>query len=107
MNEIAYTVAVTFRDKALAHEWLAWLRGGHVAEVLAGGATSAEIIAMDGAETAYEIRYRFPSRASFEKYEREHAPRLRAEGLALFPVEKGVVYRRSLGVLTERFSSPA
>src|SRR5262245_51181790 len=97
MSEIAYTVAVTFREPALAEAWLAWLRGGHIAEVLAGGATRAEIVAMDGAENAYEVRYRFPSRAAFEVYERDHAPRLRAEGLELFPVEKGVQYRRTLG----------
>lgn len=102
MPEIAYTVAVTFKEQALADSWLAWLRGGHIAEVIAGGATNAEIVAMDGPEAAFEIRYRFAARAVFEKYEREHAPRLRAEGLALFPVEKGVSYRRSLGAVVEQ-----
>lgn len=36
-------------------------------------------------------------RACFETYERDHAPRLRAEGLARFPVESGIRYSRSLG----------
>jgi hypothetical protein len=35
----------------------------------------------------------------FEDYERDHAPRLRAEGLRLFGPEKGAVYRRSLGTV--------
>jgi hypothetical protein len=65
--------------------------------VLAGGACDAEIVQLDGPEPAFEVRYHFPSRAAFARYEKEHAPRLRAEGLRRFPVEKGVVYRRSVG----------
>jgi hypothetical protein len=97
MAAIAYTVAVTFPDPALAAEWLRWLTEGHIAEVLAGGACDAEIVQLDGPEPAFEVRYHFPSRAAFARYEKEHAPRLRAEGLRRFPVEKGVVYRRSVG----------
>lgn len=99
MAILAYTVAVTFQDHALADEWLLWLTSGHIAEVLAGGATDAEVIELDGPERSFEVRYHFPSRAVFERYEKEHAPRLRAEGLRRFPVEKGVSYRRSLGVV--------
>jgi hypothetical protein len=103
VGEVAYTVAVTFTDRGLADAWLRWLRGGHVAEVLAGGAAAAEVVALDGPDTAYEVRYRFPSRAAFDRYEREHAPRLRAEGLRLFPADRGVGYRRAVGVITDRF----
>jgi hypothetical protein len=103
MNQIAYTVMVTFSDGPLADQWLRWLREGHIAEVLQGGATRAEIIALDAPAHAYEVHYRFPSREAFERYEREHAPRLRAEGLRLFPVEKGVSYRRSVGVIDDVF----
>jgi hypothetical protein len=100
---IVYTVTATFPNAVMADEWLAWLRGGHVAEVLAGGAISAEVAALDAPPHAFEVRYRFPSRDVFERYEREHAPRLRAEGLRRFPVEKGVLYRRSVGVLVDVF----
>ena len=103
MGEVAYTVRASFTDRGLADAWLRWLRGGHVTDVLAGGATTAEVIALDGPDIAYEARYRFPSREVFERYEREHAPRLRAEGLRLFPVEKGVGYCRSVGVVLDRF----
>jgi hypothetical protein len=101
--EISYTVAVTLPDAATAEAWLAWLRGGHVAEVLAGGATAAEIVKLDGDAHGYEVCYRFPSREAFDRYERESAPRLRAEGLRLFPPERGVVYRRWVGVVTDRW----
>jgi hypothetical protein len=97
MAEVCYTVAATFADAGLTEAWLHWLREGHIASVLAGGATCAEILLMDGTPHSYEVRYRFPSREAFQRYEQEHAPRLRAEGLRLFPVEKGVSYRRSLG----------
>src|SRR5262245_34754256 len=103
MPEISYTVAVTFPDADLAEAWLRWLRGGHVADVLAGGATAAEVVKLDGPAVAYEVRYRFPSREAFQRYEADHAPRLRAEGLKLFPTEEGVVYRRSVGTVTDRF----
>lgn len=101
MPEIIYTVAVTFADNELVDAWLRWLREGHIADVLAGGATSAEVVMLDGAPHSFEIHYRFPSREVFQTYEREHAPRLRAEGLRLFPAEKGVSYRRSVGVVTD------
>jgi hypothetical protein len=101
MAEVSYTVAVTFTDAALSEEWLRWLREGHIADVLAGGATSAAIVKMDGAPLSFEVRYRFPSREVFAQYEQQHAPRLRAEGLTLFPPEKGVTYRRTLGEILD------
>ncbi len=96
---VAYTVAATFSDAALAEAWLAWLRGGHLAKVIAGGATDAEVVELDAADgRAFEARYHFPSREAFARYEAEFAPALREEGLRLFPPEKGVVYRRTVGV---------
>ena len=95
-----YTVAATFTDRAVADEWLAWLHGGHVAECLTlGGALDAKIVALDGSGLAYEVQYHYPSRHAFAVYERDHAPRLRAEGLRLFPAERGVSYRRATGIV--------
>src|SRR5215208_2845410 len=99
VQPVSYVVAVTFQDRALAGAWLRWLKEGHVAEVIQGGATQAEIVAIDGGEHSFEVRYEFPSRDAFAAYERDHAPRLRAEGLAKFPVERGVIYKRSLGTI--------
>jgi 4-carboxymuconolactone decarboxylase len=100
---ITYTVAAPFADRALVEPWLHWLREGHIAEVLAGGACSDEVVALDEPAGAYEVRYQFPSREVFRRYEREHAPRIRAEGLRLFPPEKGVNYRRTVGVIAGAF----
>lgn len=99
MSEICYTVACTFKDPAIARAWLKWLEDGHLADVCAAGAHHAEAVRLDGEgpELTYEARYRFASRAAFEAYERDHAPRLRAEGLARFPLELGLEYRRTVG----------
>jgi hypothetical protein len=107
VKNLAYTVSATFTDPRVADEWVEWLRDGHVAEVLAGGAIGAQIVDLDagpdGSRTL-EVRYHFPSRESFERYERDHAPRLRADGLARFPAERGVTYRRSVGTVIETFT---
>ncbi|MGH7178448.1 MAG: DUF4286 family protein, partial [Tepidisphaeraceae bacterium] len=99
MERIVYCVYATFGDEKVANQWLAWLRDGHLSQVLAGGATDAEVTRLDGPEHILEVRYHFASRDAFEKYERDLAPRLRAEGLRLFPTERGTSYRRSVGVV--------
>jgi hypothetical protein len=96
MPEMRYTVAVTFPNESIAPQWLDWLRNGHIAAVIAGGATSAEAFQIDGKPNAYCVTYRFPDRASFERYEREFAPALRAEGQQLFPAASGIVYAREM-----------
>jgi peptidase E len=102
-SRVAYTVSVSFTDGTMAEAWLAWLRGRHIAQVIAGGATDAEIVEVVDPEVpveearSFEVRFHFPSREAFKAYERDHAPRLREEGTRLFPAEKGVRYRRALG----------
>jgi hypothetical protein len=97
MPVVAYTVYATFTDTVLASEWLRWLTERHIADVLSAGARDAEIIQLDGPAQSFEIRYHFASREAFARYERDHAPRLRAEGLERFPPEKGVSYARTVG----------
>lgn len=92
-----YTVKATFRDQDLVDEWLLWLVDGHCQEVCEGGAEGAEIVAMEGEALSFEVRYDFPDRATFERYEAEHAPRLRAEGLERFPTSRGISYARTSG----------
>jgi hypothetical protein len=76
-----YTVRIDFDDPALRDEVGVWLRDRHIKDVLAAGAQSAKLVSRDDA-LAIEIRYKFDSREAFAAYERDHAPRLRAEGLA-------------------------
>ena len=91
----AYTVHAVFDEQAVADEWAAWLRNGHFADVMAGGAHGAELV--QRAPLELEARYWFADAAAFTKYEQQSAPKLRAEGLAKFPASRGVRMSRSLG----------
>jgi len=93
-----YTVRCEFDgNELLADHWLAWLRDAHIQDVLDAGAQRATVVKIDGDATAYEIRYQFASRDAYETYLTDHAPRLRADGLKLFPPESGIRYQRSSG----------
>lgn len=81
----------------LADAWLDWMYGEHLGQVLASGARSAEIVRLDGPVTTFEARYVFASRQEFQHYERDHAPRLRADGLRRFPPESGIRFERTTG----------
>ena len=94
---IAYSVTCTFQNESLAREWLEWIESEHLAEVIAAGAIDAEVVILDGNPMRCEARYHFASREEFNIYEREHAPRLRNEGLKKFPLTRGMSYVRSMG----------
>ncbi|MEM1206034.1 MAG: DUF4286 family protein [Acidobacteriota bacterium] len=96
---IAYTVACTFTDPDVAARWLHWLESEHLADVVAAGALDAHAVRLDGEPLRCEARYTFASREAFQAYERDHAPRLREEGLTLFPLDLGLEYARSVGVI--------
>jgi len=96
-------VLASLPDPGSADRYVAWLQGGHVREVVAaGGAISATISRVLETATSnpppnrVESRYVFPDREAFERYVALHAPRLREEGLRLFPPSCGVVFERRL-----------
>lgn len=97
---IAYTVIANFADRSTRDQFIRWLEEGHVDAVIAKGAHSASIVRLDadaGTPLCVEVRYLFASREVLDTYLREHAPSLRAQGLELFPPEKGVQFRRTIG----------
>ncbi|HWB18788.1 MAG TPA: DUF4286 family protein [Phycisphaerales bacterium] len=96
-GRVAYTVRAECADAQVAEEWIAWLRNGHLAEVLNGGALCADVVRLDGEKIVCEVRYVFASSESFAQYEKEFAPKLRAEGVRKFPPERGIIYARSVG----------
>ena len=101
--KIAYTVRCRFQDAEVAELWLTWLRDRHLQDVCDAGAESGDVVRLDPVgqegDVVCEARYTFASRQAFEAYERDHAPRLRQEGLELFPLSLGLSYSRSLGTL--------
>jgi hypothetical protein len=78
---LIYVVRIDFDDPAARDDFVAWLRTRHIQDVLDAGAEAADLV-VHGEALALEIRYRFASRDVFAAYEHDHAPRLRAEGLA-------------------------
>jgi antibiotic biosynthesis monooxygenase (ABM) superfamily enzyme len=73
-------------DLEVADAYRAWL-DPHVHEILAiPGFTGAELLTEDeeSGRRVYCVRYHLDDRAALEAYLRDHAPRLRAEGLARF-----------------------
>lgn len=102
----SYVVRIAFPEHAAMEAFLDWLRDVHVADVIAAGAQNAELVVIDGDAHIIEARYAFASRTAFAEYERAHAPRLRAEGLAriahigLRPEE--VAFTRTTGEIVTR-----
>jgi hypothetical protein len=102
---VAYAVTAVFESLELVDRYIAWLSGGHVKAVCEGGASSAEIVQIEtpsGEHLSMSVRYQFPDRGTLEAYLTEHAPRLRAEGLAQFGPWSGVTFKRSTGVVVHR-----
>lgn len=85
---ITYEVELEM-DAALHEEYLAWLRG-HVAEMLAlpGFLAGAVLERFDPppppGQRVLLAQYQLRDRAAWQQYLSEHAPRMRAAGLARF-----------------------
>jgi hypothetical protein len=100
MPAILYTVRTTCPSVQVRGRYLSWLSPNHVAQVLAGGASSVRIVLPDRtddhAPAIVETQYAFPSRKAFDTYVRVHAPALRADGLKHFPPESGLTHERQV-----------
>lgn len=82
---VVYVVRVAV-DAAIAADFRAWL-DDHVAEIVAlPGFCGASIHReeADSGGVVYVVHYRLENRAALDDYFRDHAPRLRADGLARF-----------------------
>ncbi|HUN81816.1 MAG TPA: DUF4286 family protein, partial [Phycisphaerae bacterium] len=87
LNRLAsffYEVLATARDESSGRAWAEWLLSKHLADVIAAGAMSARLVKLDEPARTYAAQYEFESREAFDRYVRDHAPRLRAEGIELF-----------------------
>lgn len=82
--------------------YLDWLTGGHIQEVIEGGALCGHaVLQTDPPAPIVVSRYRFPSIAAYETYVAQTAPRLRADGLARFGPQTGIAMERTLGAVHE------
>ncbi|WP_040741801.1 DUF4286 family protein [Nocardia tenerifensis] len=90
-----YVVTAEFADDEVRQEYLAWMRGGHVAKVVElGAAVSGQVVLLDDGRV--EGRYVFPDRETFAAYETGPAVALRADG-ARFTESGRVVFARCTG----------
>lgn len=95
-----YAVRSRFTNHEVRAEFIAWLAGGHLADVVKAGALDAELVEFEpdpangGAPGDVESRYHFASREAFDAYAAGPAVPLRAEGMAKFPPERGIVMTR-------------
>ncbi len=92
-----YSVRSTFTNDEVRADFIAWLRGGHLADVVKAGALDAELVefeALPGTPGDVETRYHFASREAFDAYANGPAVPLRAEGAARFPPSRGIVMTR-------------
>jgi hypothetical protein len=101
MARVAYTVTASLPDTPTRDLYEAWLLGGHVEQVRAGGAETAQVVRLSEPPMAVQTRYEFASEAAFERYLRDHAPALRADGLARFGSLSGVSFRREVGTILQ------
>lgn len=101
-GETIYEVSLDI-DAAVAAEFLDWLRG-HIDEICALpgflGADLHEVAdpAPAAGRLALCVRYRLRDAAALQAYLRDHAPRMRAEGLARFEGRFGAS-RRTMQVM--------
>lgn len=85
---VVYEVNIDL-DAAIRDDYLAWL-DAHVAEIFAlPGFTGAQVFeiadpAAAPGRTCLCVQYRLAGQADLDRYLAEHAPRLRAEGMARF-----------------------
>ncbi|MBX3192199.1 MAG: DUF4286 family protein [Labilithrix sp.] len=112
----SYVVRTAVESPRAFDAYVAWLRVTHVADVCDAGASDAELVLIDvgpGEPRVVEVRYVFASREAFDAYLKNHAPRLRLDGmqeLARLGLGSGhgVVFTRTTGekVPWQRPSSP-
>ena len=97
---VDYSVVATLPDQEVADRYLAWLTGGHVQAVMAGGASRAAVLRHEEPGVIrIESRYRFPSRSGFDRYEQRHAPALREDGRRQFGEVAGVSFARTIAMV--------
>ena len=99
MERVRYVVTATLASADVLDEYTGWLSGGHIQAVVdEGGALSGEyVIHMDDPEVKVSSIYEFPDMSTYEAYCSNVAPKLRAEGVALFVETNKVIFQRILG----------
>ncbi len=100
MPRVYYEVTAAIRDEQTAAAYFDWMLGGHIRDVIAAGALTGRLVRLDADGCVFLAQYDFASRAALDLYLRDHAPRLREDGIRRFPSEK-VTFTRRTGEILE------
>jgi len=101
---IIYNVTTNIHE-SVHDQWMIWMQHKHIPEMIATGKfISARLVRVLVEEemggVTYSTQYTTDSKATLEKYYREDAPVLQAEGQKLFG-EKMLTFRTELQVISE------
>ncbi len=103
MEHVHYSVTATLPNKDLLCKYLEWLQNGHIHAVLQGGALRAQVVQLEAEDGSLRVRtlYEFANPQAFTDYVRDHAPALRADGLARFGPHTGTRFEREQGTIRQ------
>ena len=100
---IIYNVTVNIEDD-VHHEWLKWLKEKHVPDVMKTGCfvenKICKLLVREEAGTSYSIQYTCNSMDDYQRYQREHAPRLQKEHADKY-ANKFVAFRTLMEVVSK------
>lgn len=89
-GEVIYEVSLRVPHAIAADDYLLWLRAHSVRMLALPGFLAATLYAIDADSVADEscarwcVHYRLRDRAALQNYLQQHAPQMRAEGIARF-----------------------
>ncbi|NRB50607.1 MAG: DUF4286 family protein [Saprospiraceae bacterium] len=82
---ITYQVRIQV-DIEVEAQWIHWMKSVHVPDVIATGLlTSYHILKPQEENQVYYFHYQFPDQAAFEQYQKDFAPKLKADVQEAFP----------------------
>ena len=104
MEGIIYNVTINI-DQSVHAAWLTWMRDIHIPDMLATKKFSAAkmckvLVEEDMGGVTYSVQYSVKDRATLEKYYKEDAPLMRADGMKRFP-NKFVAFRTEMELIKE------
>ncbi|MCM4167600.1 hypothetical protein KCTC52924_00897 [Arenibacter antarcticus] len=99
-----YNVTINI-EESIKQDWLHWMQGTHIPEMLATGKFSKALMTRVLVEEemgglTFSVQYTTDSKETLEKYYAEDADSLRSKGAALFG-GKFVAFRTELAVVSE------
>ena len=102
-THLIYNVTVSVEPKVLS-DWITWMLDEHLRDMLGTGCflgfTFSELHTDNQTGPTYTVQYELTSKADFERYERQFAPKMRAEGQRKFG-EKALAFRTTMSVIAK------